>query len=78
LKINLRYNVTKYKANTETTIEILGLIAEEDSKKTKVRFKGYLSFSYHPKKKTNYRKLFERALKYIRLHGYKNRQLLDK
>ena len=59
----------KYRANTEITIEIIELIAKGDSKKTNVRFKAYLSFSYHPKKKTNYRKLFERALKYIDCTG---------
>ena len=68
----------KYRANTEITIEIIELIAKGDSKKTNVGFKEYLSFSYRPKKKTNYRKLFERALKYIDIHRYNNGQLLDK
>ena len=33
----------KYRSNTEITIEILGLIAKEDSKKTNVRFKACLT-----------------------------------
>ena len=67
--------VMKYRSNTEITIEIIELMAKGDSKKTNIRFKAYLSFSYRPKKKTNYRKLFERALKYIDCN---NRKLLDK
>ena len=55
----------KYRSNTEITIEIIELMAKGDSKKTNIRFKAYLSFSYRPKRKTNYRKLFERALKYV-------------
>jgi predicted transcriptional regulator len=54
----------KYRANTEITIEIIELMAKGDSKITNIRFKAYLSFSYHPKKKKNYREGFERALKY--------------
>ena len=69
MKINLRYNVTKYRSNTEMTIIIIELMAKGDSKKTNIRFKAYLSFSYRPKKKTNYRKLFERSLKYIDCTG---------
>lgn len=53
----------KYRANTEITIEIIELMAKGDSKKTNIRFKAYLSFSYHPKKKKIYRKGFERVLK---------------
>jgi predicted transcriptional regulator len=33
----------KYRSNTEITIEILGLIAKGDSKKTNVRFKVCLT-----------------------------------
>ena len=51
------------------TIIIIELMAKGDSKKTNIRFKAYLSFSYRPKNKTNYRKLFERALKYIDCTG---------
>ncbi|MGA9218578.1 MAG: hypothetical protein WBZ50_08055, partial [Nitrososphaeraceae archaeon] len=65
MKINLRYNVMEYRSNSEITVEIIELMAKGDSKKTNIRFKAYLSFSYRPKIKTNYRKLFERALKYI-------------
>lgn len=35
------------RSNTETTIEIIELMAKGDSKKTNIRFKAYLSFSYH-------------------------------
>jgi predicted transcriptional regulator len=33
----------KYRSNTEITIELLGLIAKGDSKKTNVRFKACLT-----------------------------------
>ena len=59
----------EYRSNSEITVEIIELMAKGDSKKTNIRFKAYLSFSYRPKKKTNYRNLFERALKYIDCTG---------